>query len=326
MRIREHLSLAVVLLLSLVLLPTMAYAEESSGFDWDTAPLGEANDQDEPLEASTAITRIKITGTNSMLVPGVKPTYSGAIDKSDPNYDHLQFNSECWFLNYSESTLYPGSHYPPPLKGEKYQYYVAITAEPGYTISNNLTVNFHGKDYKATVRGGGGSPYIITWGYRITVDNAVPLYRMYNTKTSEHLWTRNKKEYDSCGSGNYKDWRAEGIAWYAPYDSARPVFRLYNLKSGDHHYTTNEGERDKLVASGQWRDEGVAFFSARKSDDGVIAIYRVYNSKLKRGQHHYTKSAAERDSLVKNSGWKDEGVGFYGFKSEMFPGSNQDVL
>ena len=40
--------------------------------------------------------------------------------------------------------------------------------------------------------------------------------------------------------------------------------------------------------------------------------YRVYNSRLKRGQHHYTKSAAERDSLVKNNGWKDEGIAWYG--------------
>ena len=64
-----------------------------------------------------------------------------------------------------------------------------------------------------------------------------------------------------------------------------------------------------------WRDEGVAFYSATKKDTNTITIYRVYNSKLKRGQHHYTKSATERDSLVKNSGWKSEGVGFYGYSS-----------
>ena len=146
----------------------------------------------------------------------------------------------------------------------------------------------------------------------------VPIYRMYNTKTSEHLYTRSKKEYDSCGSGTYKDWRAEGVAWRAPApgsSGAKPVYRLYNLKSGDHHYTTSKGERDSLVASGQWRDEGTAFWSAPKNASGAIPIYRVYNGRLKRGQHHYTKSATERDSLVKNSGWRDEGVGFYGYKA-----------
>ena len=105
------------------------------------------------------------------------------------------------------------------------------------------------------------------------------------------------------------------IAPEPTYPGAKPVYRLYNTKSGDHHYTTSMAEKDKLVGSGQWRDEGIAFYSATAKDTNTIKIYRVYNSRLKRGQHHYTRSAAERDSLVKNSGWKDEGIGFYGYSS-----------
>ena len=152
------------------------------------------------------------------------------------------------------------------------------------------------------------------------VDSApstVPIYRMYNTKTSEHLYTTRAGEYNACGSGNYADWRQEGVAWKAPSrDSAgaRPVYRLYNLKSGDHHYTTSTGERSKLLASGQWRDEGIAFYSADKASPNIIPVYRVYNGRLKRGQHHYTTSAVERDALVNSHGWRDEGVGFYGYK------------
>lgn len=139
-------------------------------------------------------------------------------------------------------------------------------------------------------------------------DDGVPIYRMYNRRTSEHLYTKSYSEYSSCGYGAYADWRAEGVAWMAPSpgsEGARPVWRLYNWRSGDHHYTTSAGEKAKLLASGDWRDEGTAFWSG-----GSINVYRVYNGRLRRGQHHYTTSAGERDSLVANAGWRDEGVGF----------------
>ena len=137
----------------------------------------------------------------------------------------------------------------------------------------------------------------------------VVIYRMYNTRTSEHLYTTRIAEYNSCGIGNYADWRQEGAAWQAPSagaSGAKPVYRLYNLKSGDHHYTTAVGERDVLLASGDWRDEGTAFWSG-----GDVAVYRMYNGRLKRGQHHYSTSAGERDVLVADYGWRDEGIGFY---------------
>ena len=97
--------------------------------------------------------------------------------------------------------------------------------------------------------------------------------------------------------------------------------RGYSLSKGSTPFdiTTSLVEKEKLLASGEWRDEGIAFYSATKFDTNTIKIYRVYNGRLKRGQHHYTKSAAERDSLVKNNGWKDEGVSFYGYKTATPP-------
>ena len=137
----------------------------------------------------------------------------------------------------------------------------------------------------------------------------VPVFRMYNTKTSEHLYTPRKAEYDACGYGSYVDWRQEEVGWWAPKKTtpgANPVYRLYNTKSGDHHYTTSAGEKAILIANYGWVDEGVAFYSG-----GVHSVHRLYNGSLTRGQHHYTTSAGERDSLVKNYGWKSEGIGFY---------------
>lgn len=152
--------------------------------------------------------------------------------------------------------------------------------------------------------------------YRIGVfahpAGAIPVYRMYNTRTSEHLYTKSVKEYNSCGVGTYKDWRQEGIAWFAPKKSSTPVYRLYNKRLLVHHYTTSKSERDSLVANNGWKYECVAFYS---DDQHGKPLYRLYNGNIKPPQHHYTSSAGERDSLVKKYGWRNEGVGFYGVKS-----------
>ena len=142
-------------------------------------------------------------------------------------------------------------------------------------------------------------------------EDTIPIYRMYNTKTSEHLYTKSSAEYNSCGTGSYRDWKQEGIGWFAPTKSSTPVYRLYNPGLGDHHYTASKGERDALIANSGWRDEGICWHS---DDSRRIPLYRVYNGRLIAGQHHYTTSSGERDSLVANSGWRSEGIGWYGAK------------
>ena len=160
-----------------------------------------------------------------------------------------------------------------------------------------------------------------------TVDEADPLdansggtvnvYRLYNRKTSEHLYTTSLTEYNELPYTSFGTWRREGVAWVAPKKSSTPVYRLYNKKLGDHHYTTSKKERDSLTRKG-WKYEGVAFYS---DDSKRVPLYRVYNGRLKAGQHHYTTSKGERDSLVKKSGWRNEGVGFYAVRK----GSNAGV-
>ncbi len=195
-----------------------------------------------------------------------------------------------------------------------------------WTISNSWPVNLKGAVPTATASNGKWystrskawySTSQIASNRRKTADTYITqaravVYRMYNTKTSEHLYTMGLGEYNACGTGNYRDWRAEGVGWYAPASSSTPVWRLYNRKSGDHHYTTSKGERDILIAKHGWTldlNGTPAFYSG-----GNVALYRLYNGRLKRGQHHYTSSAAERDSLVKNNGWRYESIAFYGYK------------
>ncbi len=158
-----------------------------------------------------------------------------------------------------------------------------------------------------TVIGLGNYTGRVTGMFRIA--SGIPVYRLYNRKTSEHLYTINYGEFRDLPQITKGDWVQEGIAWYAPKKSNTPVYRLYNKKSGDHHYTTSKQEADTLVKRHGWTLETTAFYS---DDAKRVPLYRLYNGRLKRGQHHYTADANERDVLTSKHGWKDEAIGFYG--------------
>ncbi len=147
----------------------------------------------------------------------------------------------------------------------------------------------------------------------------VSVYRLYNWRSSEHLYTTSKAEYDSLPGRTGGDWRREGVAWVAPSSSSSPVWRLYNPGLGDHHYTSSRGECDQLVSRHGWRNEGVAFYS---DDSRRTPLYRLYNGGLTAGQHHYTSSAGERDSLARSHGWKNEGAAFYAVRAAAADGAN----
>lgn len=127
-----------------------------------------------------------------------------------------------------------------------------------------------------------------------------------------------------------------------------PVYRLYNASRKAYLFTKNQTELNRLIASGQWKNEGVAWktsdyganvyrlyhptqkvhFYTRNYDEyqkmvprgwkqegvayrsaGSVVIYRLYNAKTKK--YFFTKNVSERDLLVKR-GWNNEGIGWYG--------------
>ncbi len=144
----------------------------------------------------------------------------------------------------------------------------------------------------------------------------VAVYRLYNKKTSEHLWTTSPSEYEQLPVITKGDWRQEGVAWMAPDGVGTPVYRLYNRKMGDHYYSMSQGEINALTTKHGWSLDNngrPAFWSAARADEGVSPLFCVYNSRLKKGQHHFTASVAERDFLVANAGWRYEKEAFYGY-------------
>lgn len=137
---------------------------------------------------------------------------------------------------------------------------------------------------------------------------SVPVYRVFNLRTGEHLYTMSRYERDVLV---IRGWRSEGIGWYAPVSSGTPVYRLYNPNSGEHHYTASAYERDWLKGLG-WNSEGICWYSA--GADG-IPIYRHYHPKQRTGNHHYTASTVESRHIVNYEGWNYEGVGWYAAKA-----------
>ncbi len=132
-------------------------------------------------------------------------------------------------------------------------------------------------------------------------DDSLPIYRLYNPKTKEHLWTAAKKEYNVLPDYG---WRQEGIAWCAP-GQGKSVYRLYNPKTKDHHYTSNTNEVSVLTTKYGWRKDnnGKPVFCS----GGSKPIYRLYNKSFKIGSHHLTTSAKEYQTLPQY-GWKQEGI------------------
>ena len=139
----------------------------------------------------------------------------------------------------------------------------------------------------------------------VTVYERVPLYRFFNIRTGDHMYTVNEAERKALIKNSL--WRAEGIACYVPKKSSKPVYRLYNRNTGDHMFTTNANERRFIIKAG-WVDQGIGFYSDTAR---TVPVYRMYNPRLRSGYHFFTANKQERTILLR-IGWKDEKIGFYG--------------
>lgn len=137
-------------------------------------------------------------------------------------------------------------------------------------------------------------------------EGETPVYRLYDPKTGEHLYTVDANERQTLvRTKNSKwYWYYEGTGWMAPTTSKTPVYRVYNPNSRLHHYTMSQEEADHLTSLG-WSNEGACWYS---DDAQANPIYRVYNPNS--GLHHYTASKEEYDYLV-SVGWNGEGIGWY---------------
>jgi hypothetical protein len=141
--------------------------------------------------------------------------------------------------------------------------------------------------------------------YPLTEAETVPLYRLYNRVSGEHLYTSDAEEAKNLPV-EAPDWVSEGDAWVSPA-FGEPVYRLYNPILGDHHYSKDQNEINTLVAEHGWKVEIQAWFSF-----GSQPLYRLYNPLAAVGSHHFTRDAHEAQTLDSDTDWQYEGISWYG--------------
>lgn len=207
--------------------------------------------------------------------------------------------------------------------GKKIADDVVLRGEVGthYTSSKKTIKGYTFKEVKGNVSGEfTDKAQTVTYVYQAEKNTtnpdkqeAVNVYRLYNKKSKEHLYTSDSYEYKHLPELS-SDWVREGVNFkaYKKSDSTTAaVYRVYNPKSGEHLNTTDTNEVKVLKSKG-WKSEGVAFYAPKT---GGKPVYRLFNPKAGIGAHFMTADAYEKSVLTKApKEWKYEGVAWYSVK------------
>ena len=136
----------------------------------------------------------------------------------------------------------------------------------------------------------------------------IPVYRLYNPKNGEHLYTTDTNEVEVIY--RTRGWGKEGIGWYTT-NTGTPVYRLYSPKFNNHLYTSDWNEMSIITARYGWVFDNVINNVPQPVmySSGSVPIYRLYNPSLS-DQHHLTTDLNEYQ-IIPKWGWRQEGVAMY---------------
>ena len=136
------------------------------------------------------------------------------------------------------------------------------------------------------------------------------VYRLNDPVTGRFLFSSNSREIDLItGQG----WVNEGAAYASPSESQSTVSLHRFLSSGGegHFYTANEQEKEELLKSPDFVYEGVSYevYPVSNVPSSAIPVFRYLGSN---GNHLFSTSVAEQNSLNSSSEWINEGIAWYG--------------
>jgi hypothetical protein len=142
----------------------------------------------------------------------------------------------------------------------------------------------------------------------VPLNGGVPLFRLFNRETGDHLYTTSESERD--GSIRDRAYRREGRVCYVlkcPAWGAVPLYRLYSEVARDHFYTSSADEQAASIAHHGYRAEGDLGFVFSKAGrrGGTTPLFRLFHRES--GQHFYTDSQQERETRI-DQGYQDEGI------------------
>ena len=139
------------------------------------------------------------------------------------------------------------------------------------------------------------------------------VYRFFNAKNGNHLYTNSISEKDTITGKPEWGYNYEGIAYKNLVSQGTSLYRFYNSRTNAHFYTTSGQERDNVISHPEWKFsyEGEAYKVSIISQFGMSTpVHRFYNTN--NGTHFYTSSEAEKTSVISNlTQYNYEGVSWY---------------
>ncbi len=148
------------------------------------------------------------------------------------------------------------------------------------------------------------------------------VFRFWSTAGNRHLYTLDKRERDTMTRQGAREWKEEGVAFYAFVEGrqpagATPVYRLWSEARQTFFYTIDKAEKDAALAACPplWEDRGVAWYAFAEAQRPADArpVYRLRSD----GPHDYlyTTRDAERDKLLAEFSyvWTYEGIAWYAY-------------
>lgn len=135
----------------------------------------------------------------------------------------------------------------------------------------------------------------------------VALYRLYNSRTNDHLYTTSCEEKDSAMRNN--NYAYEGVAAYVAARQLRRTIPLYRLllANGEHFYTIDQNEVNDLTRNGNNTSEGIAGYVASSQQRNTVPLYRLLGG----DRHLYTTNEQEKNDFLRNSNSRLEGIAGY---------------
>ncbi|WP_313185240.1 MAC/perforin domain-containing protein [Sphingobacterium siyangense] len=140
---------------------------------------------------------------------------------------------------------------------------------------------------------------------QITELGEVPIYVYNNKKTTDHYFSTENEP--SISGGQYIN---EGIVFYAFKEQKQgtvPVYTYFSKGQSAHYLSTSNQPSIK----GSYLNEGIIFYAYNQFANGRSPVYAY--SGVYGGDYYFT---TENQPTLGNGGYRNEGVAFYGVKTD----------
>uniref|UniRef100_I5AQ28 DUF5648 domain-containing protein n=1 Tax=Eubacterium cellulosolvens (strain ATCC 43171 / JCM 9499 / 6) TaxID=633697 RepID=I5AQ28_EUBC6 len=253
---------------------------------------------------------VSVNETSAITLKANEKIPSSDQESSKISYLNINVNKNVKVYNVNENGMPVGD----PVKNED----TTLTTLPGvidipvkYDLTNlhNLqVVRYHGDKAEAFTKLDKKSTTLRDLTFFVEGSGANATVHIYTKEFSTYaLITSGTKEYKNETSTTTPTETTEKV-------ESVTVYRLYYGPTMEHFYTTSAYERRVLIDKYGWVDEGIAWKSPKAPTTDaekktIKPVYRLFNPFTT--DHHYTKDANERKTLIDKYGWKDEGIAFY---------------